>query len=310
MKCTYCSTGALSSIPYRRRSVEAVLKEIGQAVDIANARFIDFEDENIALEKSWFLELLDGVRERFGHLGLELRAMNGLFPPALNEEVVRSMSEAGFRSLNLSLGTTSREGLKRFGRPDVRASFEQAINYAEECGLEAVGYIIVGAPGQTAGESLQDLLYLAARRVLAGVSVYYPSPGSADFERCRAMGILPEKASLLRSTALPVSDTTTREEAVTLLRLGRISNFMKAVCSEARQRRDDLSDCGSNPHNERQTTGIRLLQLFFQDGQIRGATPEGDIYAHKASLELCYAFIEGLAASCIFQEFWAASRQQ
>lgn len=359
MKCTYCSTGAQSSIPYRRRSVEAVLREIGQAVEIANARFIDFEDENIALEKSWFLELLGGIRERFGHLGLELRAMNGLFPPALNREVIRSMSEAGFRSLNLALGTTSREGLKRFGRVDVRGSVEQALHCAKEYSLEAVGYIIVGAPGQTAEESLRDLLYLAGRRVLAGVSVYYPSPGSTDFERCRTRGILPLHPALMRSTALPISDTTTRDETVTLLRLGRIINFMKALRSGAGQHQEGPPPAGGTgtsepqraiirnraydaagdktrhegeaikdivcdnsswstltearsgrPQEERQAIGIRLLELFLQDGRIRGATPDGEIYIHRASRELCSRFIEGIADRGLFSCFKTDSRRQ
>ena len=39
----------------------------------------------------------------------------------------------------------------------------------------------------------------------------------------------------MRSTALPVSDTTTRTDSITLLRLGRILNFFKSLDSAERQ---------------------------------------------------------------------------
>ncbi len=229
MGCSYCSVGGPSAATYRRRSVRSVLGEIEDAVLKFGARFIDFEDENISLDRSWFMELLNGVADRFGKAGLELRAMNGLFPPSLDEDMVKGMKRAGFTALNLSLGTTCPDQLKRFRRPDVREAFDRAVFQAGACGMSAVGYIIVGAPGQKAMDSVSDLLYLARRRVIAGVSVFYPSPGSVDYGKCEAANLLPERFSLMRSTALPLSDTTTRMESVTLLRLGRILNFMKSL---------------------------------------------------------------------------------
>lgn len=227
--CSYCSIGGAEWLKYRRRSVDSVLREIAVAVNEYGAGFIDFEDENLSLRKAWFMELLDGIAGRFGAGRLELRAMNGLFPPSLDEEMVSAMKEAGFTALNLSLGSACPEQARRFGRPDVREGFDRALAWAERVGLNAVGYVIVGAPGQSAADSMDDLLYLAERPVVAGVSVYYPAPGSADFARCARSGLLPGKFSLMRSTALPVSDTTTRDESATLLRLGRILNFMKLL---------------------------------------------------------------------------------
>ncbi|MCU0592264.1 MAG: radical SAM protein, partial [Desulfobacterales bacterium] len=146
------------------------------------AGFIDFEDENLSLNHGWFMDLLGGIRQRFAGEALELRAMNGLFPPTLDETIVAAMAAAGFKTLNLSLGSTHAEQLSRFHRPDVRAAFDRSLDLAEDHGLTAVGYIIVGAPHQSAEESVDDLLFLSERRVLAGVSVFYPAPGSAP--RC------------------------------------------------------------------------------------------------------------------------------
>ncbi len=331
MSCSYCSVGGAAWSRFRLKSVRSVMEELERAVCTAGARFIDFEDENISFDRKWFLLLLNEIRKRFSGWGLELRAMNGLFPPTLDDEVVCAMKEAGFSALNLSLGTTCNAQLARFRRPDVSAAFEEAVRLAGKYGMDAVGYIIAGAPGQTAQSSLEDLLYLARQQVLAGVSVFYPAPGSADFERCRKEGLLPASFSLMRATALPISDTTTRLESASLLRLGRILNFikslgrgeMKDLLDLTAENRADPVSCKNKPgatHVEiihklekllpgaapgpktgqgragetRREIGKLLLALFLEDGIIRGITPKGHIFAHTTSRDLCLRFSESI----------------
>jgi radical SAM superfamily enzyme YgiQ (UPF0313 family) len=298
LRCSYCSVGAGSYLHYRKRSVESVIEEIQNGVNQYDVGFIDFEDENLSLDRRWFLKLLAEIKRRFSSNRLELRAMNGLYPPSIDEEVIRSMQTAGFRTLNLSLGSTSTEQLKRFNRSDVRAAFDRALKLAEDYGLNAVGYVICAAPFQSAQDSISDLLYLAQRKVLVGVSVFYPAPGSQDFELCKHLSILPDHFSCMRSSALPVAHTTSRQEAVTVLRLARILNFIKS-----------LIDTGigvtmgvppgeiriSNPADRIETSRL-LLSKFLHDGKIRGVTPQGQVFEHLISEKLTDAFLTGLAA--------------
>ncbi|MGD2188199.1 MAG: radical SAM protein, partial [Desulfobacterales bacterium] len=143
-------------------------------------------------------------------------------------------------------------------------------------------------------------LYLAERRVLIGTSVFYPAPGSMDYALCASMGLLPKKFSGMRSSALPVSHTTTRKEAITLLRLSRIANFMK-----------HLIDCGQplpvpapaierieNPQ-QRERAGEQLLQFFLDDGIIRGVDSNGTVFEHDTSRRLCSHFLAGIASDRI-----------
>jgi len=73
LSCSYCSVGGSSALTYRRKSVESVLREIEEAVLEYAVGLVDFEDENISLERAWFLELLNGITERFSGHELELR---------------------------------------------------------------------------------------------------------------------------------------------------------------------------------------------------------------------------------------------
>jgi radical SAM superfamily enzyme YgiQ (UPF0313 family) len=300
LNCSYCSVGGAGWMPYRLRPAPQVLAEIETAVRAHSAGFIDFEDENLSLDRGWFLELLDGIRQRFAGEALELRAMNGLFPPTLDETLVAAMASAGFKTLNLSIGSTHAEQLGRFHRPDVRAAFDRSLDLAERHGLTAVGYIIVGAPHQSAEGSVDDLLFLAGRRVLAGVSVFYPAPGSADFDRCRKLGLLPASLGRMRASALPIEHTTRRIESATLLRLGRIVNFMKHLRDHGRAVPPPRPAAGDTPNPaHRIEAGCDLLARFFADGRIRGLTPAGQLYEHRIAAGLTERFLKGFNAETL-----------
>ncbi len=100
----------------------------------------------------------------------------------------------------------------------------------------------------------------------------------------------------MRSTALPLDDTTTRLEAVTLLRLARILNFIKSCidihgCLPIAQ--PYVSDDLSGPM-DRDKISHKLVQWFLNDGIIRGVDKNGNLYAHKTDLKLCQNFIKGI----------------
>jgi radical SAM superfamily enzyme YgiQ (UPF0313 family) len=119
-KCSYCAMGRSPIGVYRKRSVDNIISEMDFAVRKLNCGFFDFEDENLSHDKTWFADLLNAINHTFKDCDLELRAMNGLFPSSLDEKLLQLMKKAGFRTLNLSLGTTSKSQLRRFNRPDVR----------------------------------------------------------------------------------------------------------------------------------------------------------------------------------------------
>ena len=295
MACSYCSMGFGADQSYHRRSATQVLAEIDFATRVGPVDFIDFEDENLTLDKSFFLELLTGIRNRWKGKNIELRAMNGLFPPSLDADIITAMKVSGFKTLNLSLGATTAKQLSRFKRADVRAAFNQALKLARIQGLKSVAYIVAAAPYQNPLDSVQDLLYLAKRRILAGVSIFYPAPGSHDYDLCRSLKILPRQFCLMRSSALPISHTTSRTEAVTLLRLGRILNFMKALIDRGISLpAPALPKAHIDSHLDRLSLGIQLLAWFFKDAHIRGVLPNGEVYQHRIALSLTQAFNDQL----------------
>ncbi|MCG8641416.1 MAG: B12-binding domain-containing radical SAM protein [Desulfobacterales bacterium] len=305
MNCSYCSVSATSSHGrYRQRPVEAVAAEIQTLVREKAIGFIDFEDENLCLDKAWFHSLFDRLTPVLKDRNIELRAMNGLYPPSIDEPVIQTMKASGFKTLNLALGSTDPAQLNRFKRKNVISAFENALKLARKYDLDAVSYIIGAAPGQSATQSLNDLLYLAQKRTLIGFSVFYPAPGSLDYQRCADQGLLPDRFNQMRSTAFPIDDTTTRIEAVTLLRLARIINFIKSLIDSKeeipapRPFPGDRKGVGKNLSGlvkDRRDQSKQLLQWFLHDGVIRGVGPGGTVYDHTVDFRLTQRFLHALS---------------
>ncbi len=283
MKCSYCAVSASSFYaPFRQRQIQDIIKELESQVTTFNTGFIDFEDENLCLKKSWLLSLMDQIKKNFPDRNFELRAMNGLFPPSIDEDIIKAMRSAGFKTLNLSLGSTSKEQLEKFCRKDVRRAFNRALALAAKYKMESVSYIIAAAPGQCPEQSVDDLLYLAAKPTLAGLSIFYPAPGSKDYKKCQDRNLLPETFSLMRSTALPIVDVCSRIHSITLLRLARILNFMKSLKKRKSLLPEPVKCCQNSidPGIDRKNAGILLVSWFLDDGIIRGIDKNGDIYHH------------------------------
>nr|WP_320192849.1 radical SAM protein [uncultured Desulfobacter sp.] len=299
--CSYCAvSGSSNHAGFRMRPVKDVIDEIKLQAKFKQVGFIDFEDENLTLKKAWILELLAGIQEIFKGQDIELRAMNGLFPPSLDMEILTAMKAAGFKTLNLSVGSFSATQLKRFKRPDVRYAHDRVLEMAKELDMDCVSYLLGAAPGQTAATTLNDLLALGAKRTIAGLSIYYPAPGSADYALCEKQRLLPENFTLMRSTVFPVEDTTSRLEAVTLLRLARILNFLKFYVDQNGVLPDALSggeilDIENRCHGkmDRYKASILLIRMFVTDAIPRGMDYEGRIYHHPHSIDLCQKFIQG-----------------
>lgn len=97
----------------------------------------------------------------------------------------------------------------------------------------------------------------------------------------------------MRSSALPANDPARRTEAITLLRLGRILNFIKKLI-DAGETIPEPSKQSSNVSEKISDPDKTLLSWFLNDGRIRGMAPDGSIFAHAVCHRLTRMFINGL----------------
>jgi hypothetical protein len=214
----------------------------------------------------------------------------------LDKKTIHLMHAAGFRELNLALITCDHDQSIRFNRASVVKAFDRVLQWAEPLKMTAVGYLIAGAPGQDPFTTVDDLLFLAERRVLVGLSTYYPAPDSLDFNRCQASDLLPNSPLCWRSTALPFDRTHGRKTSLTLLRLARMLNFMKQ-CVDETGHLPTPEPIPSQAHDltgSRSDNGHQLVRWFLNDGIIRGVRRDGKVFAHLTDARLTRVFIKGL----------------
>ena len=231
--CAYCSTHLVMGTSFRTRAPEAILKEMVECRKGYGIQTFDIEDDNFTFDQERAKKLMSLIIKNFGEDRLELSAMNGVSFASLDEELLKLMKRAGFRTINLSFVSTSPLTKEKMGRPKPTTEFDKILKKTEQIGLRVIAYAIFGMPGQTIEEMLDTLIYLMGKRVLIGPSVYYPTPGTPLFERCKREGILPSNLSQWRSSAFPLETKEfNRLDLLTLFRLARAINFIKGKMDE------------------------------------------------------------------------------
>lgn len=226
--CAYCSTHLVMGTSFRTRSPEDIVHEMIECRKRYGIQIFDIEDDNFTFDQKRAKRLMGLIIETFGEKSLELTAMNGVSFASLDGELLRLMRRAGFQTINLSFVSVTPSIKEKMGRPGLATDFEEISGKVGKAGLHAIIYAILGMPGQTIEEMVDTLIYLMGKRVLIGLSIYYPTPGTPLFERCKEMGILPSHPSQWRSSALPIeTNEFDRLDIITLFRLARVINFIK-----------------------------------------------------------------------------------
>jgi len=226
--CAYCSAHLIMGTSFRTRSPGAILEEIKDCRNRYGIQIFDIEDDNFTFNKDRAKRLMSLIIQTFGEENIELTAMNGISFASLDEELLRMMKRAGFRTINLSFVSSDPSVKISLGRPAATYDFNDILEMTRQIGLNVIAYAVLGMPGQSIEEMVDTLIYLMGKTVLIGPSVYYPTPGTPLFERCKKEGILPSLPSQWRSSAFPIeTNEFNRLDLLTLFRLVRGINFIK-----------------------------------------------------------------------------------
>ena len=179
LRCSYCSTPRIEGTRLRKHSPERVVEWIAGWV-AAGFKHLYFVDNTFNLPNGYALALCRQIIQR--RLDVVWRCI--LYPATVNQELMAAMAAAGCRSVSMGFESGSVPVLrslgKRFGPEQVR----HAADLCADHGLERMGFLLFGAPGETRDtveESLAfaDGLGLEALQLTAGIRVYPGTPLAA-----------------------------------------------------------------------------------------------------------------------------------
>ncbi len=216
--CSFCGK---PPVPYRKRSLAGIEKDLDECAELG-IEAIDFEDDMLNLDRSFFAGVLDLARGR----ELTLSAMNGIYPETIDIPLLESMHAAGFRRLNFSLVDANESVLKNQARSLPKA-FVEILPWLESSPFLVETHFIIGLPGQRPEDVLDTLLFLMTRRLLLGPSIFYLAPGSEVFRNSIGDAWEPYVKVMRSSAMFPANPSFSRETTYTLMKLVRFINYMK-----------------------------------------------------------------------------------
>lgn len=182
-QCTFCSSSKFFKHIWRCREVKLVIEEIKFLKKNYGVNTIVFNDENMAVNREWFLELLNEIKK----LNIKWIVGGGLSVRTINdEEVIKSMYEAGIAAFNIAIESGSAETLKKVKKPLFLSEVENLVKLIRKHGNAfVVGFFIVGFPFETKEDFLGTLEF--GGKLDLDWRAYYcfqPFPGTELYDYC------------------------------------------------------------------------------------------------------------------------------
>ncbi|HOD37921.1 MAG TPA: radical SAM protein [Candidatus Marinimicrobia bacterium] len=201
-RCTYCATYLLNKKFVQRRP-EDVISEIISTYNQFNVEnFAFYDDALFAHRDRHIIPILKGIIS--AGVKINLHSPNGLFAREINSELAKLMFAAGFKTVRLSLESTSSQIQKSSSNKVNNANYTDAVNNLAKAGFARNSletYLIMGLPGQTRQQIIDSINFVADQGVIVKLASFSPIPGTTEWERARALGYVSDDQDPLMTDA-------------------------------------------------------------------------------------------------------------
>jgi radical SAM superfamily enzyme YgiQ (UPF0313 family) len=186
LKCTYCASPLLSG-GFSRRDPLKVVEEIEYWTTQYHINNFAFYDDALLIEPlKHFIPMMKEVIKRRVHCNFH--TPNAIHIREIDEEVADLLFRGGFKTIRLGFESSiEATQIETGGKVDNR-EFQQAINHLKRVGYsgEEIGvYIMVGLPGQRAGEVEESIAFVKEAGARPMLVEYSPIPHTPLFEKAK-----------------------------------------------------------------------------------------------------------------------------
>lgn len=202
--CGFCSIQHIYGHRWQGRSAENVLQEIRFCIETYGAQHIEFEDDNLTLDRSRAEAICDGLI-RMGHR-ITWSTPNGTRIDTLDKGLLVKMKESGCATLFLSIESGDPAILKRMNKKLDLRKVEEVVRICGQLGINTSGIFIVGYPGETKASFQRTVATIRRLRRLGlvgvGASIAKAYPGTELRRFCEKEGVLVDKDRYYKTLAL------------------------------------------------------------------------------------------------------------
>jgi anaerobic magnesium-protoporphyrin IX monomethyl ester cyclase len=193
--CVFCSIHVVMGKKWRSRSPENVVDELEQIVRTYRIKQIDFNDDNLTLDKKRMENICDLIVKR--GLDIEWYTPNGVRADTLDETLLTKMKASGCKKLRIA----PESGVQRVVDQVIKKNLdlkevEKAVVLSKKVGIKVGCFFVIGLIGETKGEIEETINYAYKLRKLGADSFIFsiatPLYGTELYEQAERGGFLRE----------------------------------------------------------------------------------------------------------------------
>ena len=193
--CICCSIHVVMSRKWRGRSPENVVDELEQVIHTYGIKQVDFNDDNMTLNKKRIAVICDLIVER--GLDFEWYTPNGVRADTLDENLLTKMKASGCKKIRIA----PESGVQRIVDDIIRKDLslkevEKAVILAKKVGIKVGCFFVIGFIGETK-ENIEATINFAYELRKLGAdsfvfSIAAPLYGTELYEQAKRGGFLRE----------------------------------------------------------------------------------------------------------------------
>lgn len=174
--CIYCCVNKLTgSRKWRSRSAMNVVDELEHVVKKQNITHFEIWDDNFTLDLKRAKEICREIIRRGLHLSWYCH--NGIRADRIDHELAVLMKAAGCTSVAFGIESGNSQTFDSIKKGEPLSAVVDAVKIVKEAGIEAVGYFIIGLPGDTLELFIETVRFqrsLNLNHYVFGVLIPYP----------------------------------------------------------------------------------------------------------------------------------------
>jgi anaerobic magnesium-protoporphyrin IX monomethyl ester cyclase len=175
-KCVYCCVSKLAgSIKWRRVGAAGVADELETVAKARGITYFEVLDDNFTLHVDRAMDICRELIDR--KLNLSWYCHNGIRADKITPELARLMKAAGCTSVAFGIETGNPDTFLSIKKGETLQHVVDAVNIVKAAGIQAVGYFIIGLPGDTLETFIETLRFQRSLNLdhwQFGVMIPYP----------------------------------------------------------------------------------------------------------------------------------------
>ncbi len=193
--CVFCSIHVVNGKQWRSRSPENVVEELEQLVQTYRVKQIEFNDDNMTLNKKRMEAICDLIVKR--GIDIEWFTPNGVRADTLDEELLTKMKASGCKKLRIA----PESGVQRVVDQVIKKKqdlkkVEDVVVWSRKLGIKVGCFFVIGLIGETKEDIRATINFANKLRKLGAERFYFsyatPLFGTELYEQAKRGGYLRE----------------------------------------------------------------------------------------------------------------------